>query len=220
MAFDLRVVTMATVEALCKSHHGYGGAGRVAAYAFAVYEGPRVVAAYAWQPPPPQAAIVVAPEAPQGVLNLSRMVAVNKPDRALKHVSKPLRVQMKRLIDRTRWPVLITYSDEGEGHNGYTYQCSGFTPTATNEAAVFVDASGRRCSSYSNGATHTREFVPAGTTTVQRWEHWICPRGDAGAWMASHGWRRVPTGKTWRSGNPAYAWIRDVDGRDQLEMFS
>lgn len=34
-------------------------------------------------------------------------------------VSKPLRRQMRVEIDRGRWPVLITYSDEGQGHTGH-----------------------------------------------------------------------------------------------------
>jgi len=77
-----------------------------------------VVAAYAWQPPPPGASRAVCPEAPEGVLALSRMVAVPRDERRLQHVSTPLRRQMRVLIDRGRWPVLVTYSDEGQGHTG------------------------------------------------------------------------------------------------------
>ena len=55
-AYDLRPCTLADVRALCAAHHGYGSAGNVAVYAFGVFEGGRLVAAYAWQPPPPGAA--------------------------------------------------------------------------------------------------------------------------------------------------------------------
>jgi hypothetical protein len=214
---DLRSCSMDVVRELCASYHGYSSAGRVAAYAFAVFEDGRPVAAYAWQPPAPGAALATCPEAPQGVLSLSRMVAVPNGRRAgeiaqrrLKHISKPLRRQMRTLIDRTRWPVLVTYSDEGQGHDGYVYRCSGWMPTHRDEAPFFLDVDGARVSRYSNGAIVKRAGVE-GSTTIQRWEHWACERGAAATWMASHGWRRVPiVGRTWRSGRQAYRWTKSL----------
>lgn len=214
-AFDLRRVSLSVVRDLCEQHHGYRSAGRVAVEAFAVFEDGRPVAGYAWQPPPPGAAASVCPEAPEAVLALSRMVAVPRSERFLRHVSKPLRAQMKHLIDRTRWPVLVTYSDEGQGHTGYVYKCSGWTPTTRRIAAVSVDSSGARASRYSNGRTGGRVLVRHGTTWIQRWEHWACERGQAAAWMALHGWRRTPTGKRWRSGNAAMTWTKQVPLLDE-----
>jgi hypothetical protein len=205
---DIRPCTLDEVRALCVAHHGYGSAGSVAVYAFGVYEDGRLVAAYAWQPPPPGAAASVCPEAPAGVLALSRMVAVPRAERRLNHVSKPLRVQMKRLVDRTRWPVLVTYSDEGQGHTGYVYACSGWTPTTRRMTDVRTDDTGARASRYSNGRTGGRALLIAARTTIQRWEHRACPAGETAAFMARHGWRRVPTGSVLRSGNVAYRWVR------------
>lgn len=136
------------------------------------------------------------------------MVAVPKSERRLKHVSKPLREQMKRRIDRTRWPVLVTFSDEGQGHNGYVYQCSGWEKTDRRRAVVMLDESGVRASKYSNGKTGGRDLVRGADTFIQRWEHRVCPRGEAAAWMAAHGWRRIPTGRIYRSGAPAFRWER------------
>lgn len=31
------------------------------------------------------------------------------------------------LIDRDRWPILVTYADEGQGHTGAIYEASGWT---------------------------------------------------------------------------------------------
>jgi hypothetical protein len=210
MTFDLRPCPLSVVEALVRLYHGYGSMGASATYAWAVYENEKPVAAFSWQPPPPGAAKSVCPEAPSGVLALSRMVAVPKTDRRLKHISKPLMQQMKTLIDRGRWPVLVTYSDEGQGHNGYVYQCSGWEKTSHAKAAVWVDDQGRRASSYSNGRTGGRELLRDGSTYIQRWEHWACERGTAAVWMEKAGWRRVPIpGKTWRSGKQAHKWIKD-----------
>lgn len=70
-SWEVREVSLEVVDDLCRKHHGYGGSGKVAAYSFGVYEGDRLVAAYAWQPPPPGAAKKVCPEAPSGVLGAS-----------------------------------------------------------------------------------------------------------------------------------------------------
>ncbi|MDP3766593.1 MAG: hypothetical protein Q8S13_01130 [Dehalococcoidia bacterium] len=146
------------------------------------------------------------------------MVAVPKGERALKHVSKPLMVQMKRLIDRTRWPSLVTYSDEGLGHTGWVYQCSGWTPTVRNLRPQYVDAHGRRASTYRNGK-HCREgLVFLGHACVQRWEHHVVPVAESPAWMARHGWRLVDVpGKTWRSGSPARTVTQDESPAGFLE---
>jgi hypothetical protein len=209
LTYDLRRCTLATVAGLVADHHGYGSTSSTATYAFAVYEAEAAIAAYAWQPPPPGAARNVCPESPSGVLALSRMVAVPREARALRHVSTPLRRQMRVLIDRGRWPVLVTYSDEGQGHTGHVYKCSGWTPTLRTRAAFYVDEAGNRASSYANGKSGGRALTKGGHTWIQRWEHWACPQKQAADWMARHGWRRVAiVGKVWASGNQAHTWRR------------
>lgn len=206
--YDLRPCSLDVVNDMCAAWHGYGSAGATATYAFAVYENGVPVAAFAWQPPPPGAALSICPEAPAGVLSLSRMVAVPKEQRALNHISKPLRRQMRMLIDRGRWPVLVTYHDEGEGHTGHVYLCSGWQRTRNGESrAFYVDARGNRASRYANGRTGGRKLRKGGVTRIHRWEHWACKKGSAHVWMRAHGWSRVPIpGKVWRSGNQAFQW--------------
>lgn len=203
---DMRRCTVSEIAELCQKYHGYGSAGKVASYAWGVFESDQIVAGYIWQPPPPGASKSVCPEAPYGVLALSRMVAVPKDQRNLKHVSKPLKIQMKRLIDRTRWPVLITYSDEGQGHNGYVYQCSGWERTGRKKVKFYKSDTGVRRSRYSNGKSVADRLLDGGYTWIQRWEHWACPRNYAQDYMASNGWVRTPTGGTYSSGNPAFKW--------------
>lgn len=178
--FDLRPCSVETVSLLVGEHHGYGSMGATATYAFAVYEDDRPVAAFSWQPPPAGAAKNICPDVPASVLALSRMVAVPKDQRRLKHISKPLRRQMKVLIDRGRWPVLVTYSDEGQGHTGHVYKCSGWEKTTRRRARVFLNAAGERASPYSNGRYGTRDLTPGGVTFLQRWEHWACDRSGGG----------------------------------------
>jgi len=208
---DLRPCSLSVVAEMVEKFHGYGGMGASGTACFAVYENDEPVAAYSWQPPPPGAAKSVCPEEPGAVLALSRMVAVPREQRQLKHVSKPLRVQMKSLLDRSRWPVLVTYSDFGQGHTGYVYQCSGWTPTKVSERDTYTDATGVRISSYSAGAHRDTSELHKGTTVLQRWESWACPPGSVVSHMAAGGWsRRVIPGKTWRNGSPAHTWVRDA----------
>jgi hypothetical protein len=139
------------------------------------------------------------------------MVAVPKEKRLLQHVSKPLRRQMRMLIDRTRWPVLITYSDESFGHTGHVYKCSGWQKTERVKRPYYVDEEGARASRYSNGKYASRKLSLGGHTWLQRWEHWACEKGEAKRWLKKHGWRRMRIpGKVWRSGNPAFRFVRAV----------
>lgn len=205
--YDLRPATRAEILPLFEQYHGYKSVGASLTYAFAVFEDGRPVAAFVWQPPMVGAARAVCPEVPSAVLALSRMVAVPRDQRNLRHISKPLRRQMRQLIDRGRWPVLITYSDASLGHTGHVYKCSGWQRTVTNRRTFYVDESGRRRSRYANGARNVNLRV-GGNTLLTRWEHWACPKDTVEAHMQNAGWARRATGKVWKSGNPRYRWVR------------
>lgn len=210
--------TLSEVEHLFRQHHGYKSVGGLATYCFAVREADNIVAAYTWQPPPPGCAKSVCPEAPEGVLSLSRMVAVPKTERNLKHVSKPLMEQMKKLIDRTRYPVLVTFSDSSLNHTGYVYQCSGWTKTRTSHNAYYENPKGERTSIYSNGGKMVN-VSKKGVTVLQRWEHRICEPGSTAEYMRANGWIReeIP-GKKYRSGNPAYRYVKRTPLKNGLDI--
>jgi len=207
--YDLQPCSIGDVRHLFLKYHGYASVGSVSTYSFAVYESGDPIAAFVWQPPPPGASKSACPTTPQGVLSLSRMVAVPRSCRALNHISKPLRRQMRNLIDRGRWPVLITFHDEGMGHTGHVYKCSGWTPTTKALRPAYVDHNGSRVSVYSNGKKSARNLEKIGNTTIQRWEHRACKVGSESSWMFKHGWRRKPIpGKVWSSGNQAYKYVK------------
>lgn len=210
MTYNIQECDLREVRHLFQSYHGYGDAGGTSTYCYAVFEQDRAIAAYVWQPPAFGAAKSTCREAPQGVLALSRMVAVPRDERELQRISMPLRDQFK-LIDRGRWPVLITYSDEGQGHNGWVYRAARMKATTRRQVPFYVDAKGVRRSSLSNGVTSTEGLTKGGKTIIQRWEHWACKRGIADCHMWWAGWRREPIiGKRWRSGAQAYTWVRSV----------
>lgn len=221
LSYDIREVRLEDVRHLFEEYHGYRSVGRLTVATYAVYEHGLPVAAYVWQPPAPGAAKSACPGEPAGVLALSRMVAVPREARQLNHVSKPLRRQMRKLLDRGRWPVLITYSDEGQGHTGHVYRCSGWHATTRKRVPVYETEDGARASRYSNGSSCPRVGLRrVGWTYVQRWEHWACDRDGVPEWMRAHGWVREPIpGKVWRSGNQAHRWVcrsevvEDLDGQ-------
>jgi hypothetical protein len=124
------------------------------------------------------------------VLSLSRMVAVPRGQRELRHISKPLKEQMKHLIDRTRWPVLVTYADAGQGHDGYVYKCAGWQPAGSTITDVTVDDAGACKSRYSNQATVAVHTI--GESEKLQFEHWQCPRWVAPEWHHAHDWAPEP----------------------------
>lgn len=208
--WDIRRPGLPEVLPLIKRCHGYGNLGDVAESVFAVYERESPIAVYVWNPPAPGAAKAVCPEAPYGVLALTRMVAVPKREREreLPHISKPLRFIMRWLLDRGRWPVLVTYSDSSLGHDGNVYKCSGWQKDGSRIANVYENAAGERRSTFRAGRTNRDGLIYKGTTTLTRWVHRACTPGDAANHISHAGWRRIETRRIWRSGNPAGQWVK------------
>ena len=204
MSFEIRSITRTEALPLFQRYHGYKSMGGVCTYLFGVLERGSVVAAFAWQPPAAGCARSVLPDASYGVLCLSRMVAVPKEERNLRHLSKPLRFQMRNLIDRGRWPALVTFSDEGLGHTGHVYKCSGWKKTSRKKRSQFMDKEGRRTAPYSDGKK-VEGLIKVGVAYIQRWEKHAVPPEEAAGWIEANGWQReaIP-GKFWSSGNQAY----------------
>ena len=131
------------------------------------------------------------------------------------HLSKPLKWLMKKGLDRVRWPVLLTFADTSVGHCGNVYKCSGWQYDGDSLVYIYTK-NGKRISAYSNGKTNPKgkissEGVVRGKATLKRYLHRSCPPGEELDRLLKAGWERVPTGKKWKSGNPAYKWIKNPD---------
>lgn len=77
-----------------------------------------------WLPPTPTAARSVAGQDWRGVLSLTRLVIA--PDVPTNGASFLLGASM-RLLDRERWPWLLTYADSSHGHTGAIYRATNWT---------------------------------------------------------------------------------------------
>jgi len=107
-----------------------------------------------WIPPTRTAAESVAGEGWKGVLCLSRLVVA--PEVPPNGASFLLGRSMK-LIDRKRWPVLLTYADTAHGHTGAIYKATNWTELGETPAGdVWVDKQGRQCGRKRGGTTLTR----------------------------------------------------------------
>lgn len=76
-----------------------------------------------WLPPTRRAAEGVAGEAWRGVLSLSRLAVDPELPR---NAASFLLAGAMRLLDRERWPVLLTYADSEQGHTGAIYKATGW----------------------------------------------------------------------------------------------
>lgn len=116
-----------------------------------------------WIPPTRRAAESVAGDDWQGVLVLSRLVV--DPDLPTNGASFLLGGSM-RLIDRGRWPVLLTYADTAQGHTGAIYKatnwmCLGAVPAGD----TWVNDSGEQRGRKRGGRTMTvAQMIDAGFT--------------------------------------------------------
>lgn len=109
-------------------HHYAKGASNTATYLHGLYPSKwhwynECVGVAWWIPPTKSAAQATHPENWEGVLSLSRLAIL--PDTP-KNAATFLLAGSRRLIDRDRWPVLLTYADEWRGHTGAIYRADNW----------------------------------------------------------------------------------------------
>ena len=128
--WDVRTADRGVLVALVEQFHYSRSAANTAVYRhglFLVDDGilGHPYGAALWMPPTKAAAVATAGEAGWlGVLSLSRLVV--HPDVPTNGASFLLGRSMQ-LIDRDRWPVLVTYADAGRGHTGAIYRATNWT---------------------------------------------------------------------------------------------
>ncbi len=144
-------------EAFVIEHHYARGTSNTATYLHALYPakwhwyGDCEGVAW-WIPPTMAAARAWAPENPNGVLCLSRLViAPNVP----KNACSFLLSKSVRLIDRDRWPTLVTYADSWRGHSGAIYLAAGWTYAGETKPEAGYTINGRMTARKAGGRTRT-----------------------------------------------------------------
>lgn len=117
-----------------------------------------------WLPPTRTAAESFDKENWRGVLALSRVAL---PDEIPKNAESFLISHSMRLIDRERWPVLVSYADEWQGHKGTIYKACGWTECGKSKPERRYVLKGRMVSRKAGPKTRTHaEMLALGAEYV------------------------------------------------------
>ncbi len=162
------VPTHGEVIGFLRRHHYAKGGPNTSTYRHGLYErGPSwplladVRGVALWIPPTRTAGESVAGEAWRGVLCLSRLAC--DPDVPTNGASF-LMARSMAIIDRDRWPWLLTYADRARGHTGAIYRATNWTCLGdTNAGDVWITPEGQQVGRKRGGHTYiTAEMESAG----------------------------------------------------------
>jgi hypothetical protein len=165
--WEVRGVDIAIAQRLVILHHYARGTSNTKTHlhglfpAGALFDEECVGAAW-WIPPTKAAAKALAGDRWQGVLALSRLVIAP-------HVggcaATFLMGRSIRLIDRARWPYLVTYADEWRGHGGGIYRGTGWVDEGLTSPEAVYTIDGRMTARKAGGKTRTHaEMMALGAT--------------------------------------------------------
>ena len=165
----VKTVPLATCQVLVAEHHYARGGSNTATYRHGLFRAdePETCLGVAWWiPPTKSAALATYPNDWRKVLALSRLVIV--PGVPTNGASFLLS-RSRKMIDRRKWPCLVTYADEWRGHTGAIYLADNWKPQGkTTPEAVFV-LDGRMVARKAGPVTRTRaEMEALGAVLVGR----------------------------------------------------
>lgn len=142
--WEIKDATQAEAVALIEAFHYSKSAPNTSVYRHALFHrgDNKIYGCTLWLPPTPPAARAVAGEEWRGVINLSRLVCIPE---APPNAASFLLGGSMRMIDRTRWPVLLTYADTGMGHTGAIYKATNWESHGETPAGdVWIGPDGER----------------------------------------------------------------------------
>lgn len=153
-------------QALVAAHHYAGGGANTATCRHGLYRvgSDEPVGVAWWIPPTKSAALATYPERWTGVLALSRLViAPGVP----KNAATFLLSRSVKLIDRAKWPCLVTYADEWRGHSGGIYKAAGWSYVGRTKPERTYTLNGRMTARKAGPKTRTHaEMLALGAVCV------------------------------------------------------
>lgn len=165
----VRPVSLAVCQDMVAREHYAAGGSNTATYRHGLFElaQPARIRGIAWWiPPTKSAALATYPEDWEGVLALSRLaIEPGVP----KNAATFLLARSRKMIDRSRWPCLVTYADEWQGHDGLIYRLDGWEyvgrtkpePTWVRDGVMISRKAGQRTRT-------TTEMVALGAKMIGR----------------------------------------------------
>lgn len=167
--YQVRPVCIGVARRIVEAHHYAGGAANTATYLHGLFRSGDIfdeqcVGVAWWIPPTRSAAEATYPARWQGVLSLSRLVIVpGTPGNACTF----LLAGSRRLIDRERWPCLVTYADEWRGHTGAIYRADNWRYCGPTKPERTYQINGRLVARKAGARTRTHaEMLALGAVCV------------------------------------------------------
>lgn len=168
--WEVRDASMMDGRRLVEANHYARGASNTRTYLHGLFprwaDNAEPVGVAWWIPPTKSAAKNVAGEGWRGVLALSRLVC--EPD-VPRNGASFLIAKSISLIDRARWPVLLTYADDWQGHSGGIYRATGWREDGRTAPEPTYQIEGRMVSRKAGPKTRTHaDMLNLGATMVGR----------------------------------------------------
>lgn len=159
----VRPCSLERTQELVEKYHYAAGGSNTRVYTHGVYPRDAVweadcIAVAWWIPPTKSAALAAHPTDWNGVLSLSRLVAVPT---APKNTCSFLIRHSMRQIDRKRWPCLLTFADEWQEHEGTIYKATGWTEAGWTKPERCYVKNGRMTSRKAGPVTRTHKQMLA-----------------------------------------------------------
>jgi len=157
--WEVRNVDTYTARRLVERYHYAGRASNTATYLHGLFPkgsfwNAECVGVAWWIPPTKSAALATYPRDWKGVLALSRMVIVPG---VPKNACSFLLARSMKLIDRERWPCLVTYADTYQGHVGTIYKAANWVCLGyTKKYETYVLPDGKRIAKKRGNMTRTK----------------------------------------------------------------
>lgn len=167
--WEVRPVSISVARRMVERYHYARSASLIAVYLHGMFPAgafwdEEAVAVAWWLPPTKGCGQATYPDAPQGVLSLSRLVAIPE---APKNTCSYLIARSIKLIDRRRWPCLVTYADTMREHTGAIYRATNWKYAGMTAADPCYMIGGRMVSRKAGPKTRTHaEMMALGAEMV------------------------------------------------------
>lgn len=155
--WEVRPCSLATAQALVGRYHYSRGGSNTAVAVHGLFPKGSLwendcAGVCWWIPPTRSCAESINGEDWQRVLSLSRLVVTPEtPGNAASF----LMARSIRLLDRSKWPVLVTYADSWRGHTGAIYKATGWTLDGTTKPQRVYVRDGRMIARKAGPKTRT-----------------------------------------------------------------
>lgn len=171
--FQVRSISISSARQIVISEHYAKGASNTAVYLHGLFElgcgfDDQAQGVAWWIPPTKAAGVALAGEDWRGVLSLSRLAVRSGLGG---NGASILMSRSVRMIDRDRWPYLVTYADTWRGHTGAIYKATGWRDAGeTSPEAVYVK-DGRMIARKAGPKTRTHaQMIELGAEMVGRFK--------------------------------------------------